>query len=520
MSAHPRRLSLPVFVIALALSAGLVAGTAPRVALAAPTYTVNDPGDTTGGSCAVGSTTCTLRLAIQNANGNPGSTINVTSGLVIVFGLGNSQMVITAAMTIQTTAAGNATIDGTLSSQGVLDINTTSPVTITGLNVGNGTNSFAGGAIGVAPGSAATLNNLTLSGNKCTQLPGVGGAIINSGSLGLHNVTLTNNGAGCSYGGGIYSDGPLHIDGGSITGNTAGFAGGGIYMSIGGSSSLTVTGTSISNNTAQVQGGGVFAQANVNLTRVHISGNTVTAGNGGGIGITVSTAVLTNSTIDGNHATTGNGGGIYVNAAQLTLTGSTVSANDVHGTGTNGLGGGIYATASTDSFTNSTIAGNRADTTGGAVYATTSAVNLNSVTVANNFGPGGTPGIFIPGTTTVNLHNTILANTPSNCSGTATSQGYNIDTGNSCALAATGDLPNTDPQLAALAANGGPTLTMALPAASPAVNAGDPACPPTVSDQRGISRPQGSRCDIGAFELVLPAPPPPPVPAPPATGRV
>lgn len=515
MSAHPRRLSGPLFVMALALAAGFVAGTAPRVALAAPTYVVNDPADTTAGkSCAVGSPTCTLRLAIQLANGSPGSTINVSSGLVIVFGTGNPQMDITAAMTIQTTAAGNATINGTAALLGVLRINTASPVTIAGLNISNATSVVGGGAIWVLAGSTATLNNLTLGGNKC--IANIGGAIYNNGSLGLHNVTLQSNGTNCLFGGAIYSTGPLQIDGGSIAGNTALAGGGGIYVGAGVTSSLTITGTSIMNNTAGSSGGGVFAAANANLTRAHISGNTVTAGNGGGIVITTSTGTLTDSMIDGNHVTTGNGGGIYVNAATLTVTGTTVFANEVHGSGTNGLGGGLYATASTDSFTNSTIAGNGADNTGGAINTSASSINLNSVTVANN----SAPGILIPVSAAVNLHDTILANTPSNCSGTATSQGYNIDTGNSCALAGTGDLPNTDPQLAAMATNGGPTLTMALPATSPAVDAGDPACPPPATDQRGVSRPQGSRCDIGAFELVPPASPPAPLPAPPATGRV
>jgi hypothetical protein len=66
----------------------------------------------------------------------------------------------------------------------------------------------------------------------------------------------------------------------------------------------------------------------------------------------------------------------------------------------------------------------------------------------------------------------------------------------------TNSISIADPQLAALADNGGGTQTMALPNASPAVGAGNNAtCPAT--DQRGVARPQGARCDIGAFELVL-----------------
>ena len=51
-----------------------------------------------------------------------------------------------------------------------------------------------------------------------------------------------------------------------------------------------------------------------------------------------------------------------------------------------------------------------------------------------------------------------------------------------------------------LADNGGPTKTHALPAGSPALNASpaNSGCKPT--DQRGVTRPQGAACDIGAFE--------------------
>jgi hypothetical protein len=51
--------------------------------------------------------------------------------------------------------------------------------------------------------------------------------------------------------------------------------------------------------------------------------------------------------------------------------------------------------------------------------------------------------------------------------------------------------------------NGGPTWTHALLPGSPALDVGDPAqCPAT--DQRGVPRPQGAGCDIGAFELEQP----------------
>jgi len=54
--------------------------------------------------------------------------------------------------------------------------------------------------------------------------------------------------------------------------------------------------------------------------------------------------------------------------------------------------------------------------------------------------------------------------------------------------------------LAPLADNGDPTLTHALVPGSPAIDAApnDAECPS--EDQRGVSRPQGAQCDIGAFE--------------------
>jgi hypothetical protein len=54
--------------------------------------------------------------------------------------------------------------------------------------------------------------------------------------------------------------------------------------------------------------------------------------------------------------------------------------------------------------------------------------------------------------------------------------------------------------LAQLADNGGPTYTHALVPGSPAIDASphDADCPS--ADQRGVSRPQGAQCDIGAFE--------------------
>jgi hypothetical protein len=55
----------------------------------------------------------------------------------------------------------------------------------------------------------------------------------------------------------------------------------------------------------------------------------------------------------------------------------------------------------------------------------------------------------------------------------------------------------------ALADNGGYTFTHALVPGGPAVDAVRTDCGPPATDQRGVPRPQGPACDIGAVEVAL-----------------
>jgi hypothetical protein len=172
------------------------------------------------------------------------------------------------------------------------------------------------------------------------------------------------------------------------------------------------------------------------------------------------------------------------------------------------------------------------------LYNTTIAYNVSGgafIFGAGNSAPGG--GIE-NSAGTVNLRNTIVAtNTletnlnalvPNDCDGTLTSQGYNlIQTASGCTLSGntTGNVPGLDPKLGALANNGGPTLTDALLAGSPAIDAGNPAgCTDPrgatlTTDQRGFPRTVGADtvCDIGAYEYGAMAPTPTPTNPPPPT---
>jgi hypothetical protein len=59
----------------------------------------------------------------------------------------------------------------------------------------------------------------------------------------------------------------------------------------------------------------------------------------------------------------------------------------------------------------------------------------------------------------------------------------------------------SDPMLGPLANNGGATQSHALLPDWPVIYKGtNGGCPAT--DQRGVTRPQGGTCDIGAFEIV------------------
>jgi CSLREA domain-containing protein len=148
---------------------------------------------------------------------------------------------------------------------------------------------------------------------------------------------------------------------------------------------------------------------------------------------------------------------------------------------------------------------------GGGLWIDSGTVKVNNSTFSRNIatfhGRGGSIEKFEPGKAT--LKNTIVANSlGGNCGGQITDGGYNIDDGNSCSFrAANHSLPSTNPKLASkpsLANNGGPTKTIALLTGSPAINAipqGTNGCGTKITtDQRGVKRPQGNRCDIGAFE--------------------
>jgi hypothetical protein len=164
------------------------------------------------------------------------------------------------------------------------------------------------------------------------------------------------------------------------------------------------------------------------------------------------------------------------------------------------------------SIVNSTLSGNQSlGWHGGAIFLTDGNLTISSSTIANNIGPDWAPstifvGSFSSAVPSLTLTNTIITGNQwyacDHWTGTVTliSGGHNLIQDDTCNPVAS-DLIGVDALLGSLADNGGPTQTHALLAGSPAIDAGDDSvCPAT--DQRGVARPQGGACDIGAYELV------------------
>ena len=449
-------------------------------ASAATTFNVNAtvdavdavPGD---GICetALGNGECTLRAAVQEANTLTGaSVISIPAGEYILTIPGQSE---------------------DLAATGDLDLRRD----ISLIGAGADTTIISGNGLDRViqtryfPAVGWLARNISIKGVTIR-----GGRIISAGR-----------------GGGIYSHGNTvviresNINSNSVHGNisTTGY-GGGIYY---GGSTIEIYDSVIQGNNAHGvlnpsatgSGGGIAGIGTLKIhdsTLRHNRAYRTGGASGGGIYVWAGSLELVNSSVENSFATGGAGG-----AGSAIGAGIYFSAND--GTGfiesssiSNNQGGGIRGgSLKTLTIKNSTISDNDFI---GLDSSSVTTLTLESNSIARN----GNRGVRAHGIT--NLHNNIFFNSV-NCELTpsrVTSLGYNLVTDNSsCGLTGTGDIEPGVAQFnttfAELANNGGPTLTRALLEGNPAIDAGDPInCLPT--DQRGVTRPQGVRCDIGAYE--------------------
>jgi len=414
------------------------------------------------------------------------------------------------------TSTPHGTFDG---GAGLYNVNGTLTITGGTVNSNNGFAIYNSNETGTA---SMTITNGTINNNG-----GVG--IENDESLALINSTVSGN-TGVVYGGGIDNQGDLYVSDSTISNNTAGSGGyGGGINDFG--HHLTVVDSTITGNRA-TNGGGIVTATLATILRTAITNNTAT--NGGGIfqydGGLHTVLAFTNSTLSGNTAT-GKGGGIYIekDVNHSGIEEDIVNGNIVNNTA-NLFGGGIYITNGTVAVVGSTLAYNVGQDGGGGIYTDTGGrlVLTNSTVSTNSLVSGGGGGIANLGNTTL-IHATLAYNSPSNlfnnggtasvantilattgganfnCSAASTSLDYNLSNDTSCTPYWTQphDLNNKNPMLGGLVNNGGPTLTHALTGSSPALNAVPAAggCRFGIAtDQRGIARPQGTGCDIGAYE--------------------
>lgn len=253
----------------------------------------------------------------------------------------------------------------------------------------------------------------------------------------------------------------------------------------------------------------VHAGVSLELADLTVRGGDV-QGNGGGIR-NAGTLSLSRVAVSGNRTTGGDGGGIYSNGQGAT---AGVARSAVTGNTSSGVGGGIAA-GETIIVTDSTISGNSAATKGGGLYTYDLAEGqIANATIANNQAGTEGGGIFVFATPFISLENPAFRNSiiagntaPSNrdCGGEPVSGGHNLVGAPGTCIdfkAASNDKVGStaaplDAKLGPLANNGGSTLTHLLLAGSPALNAGQ-SC--TESDQRGVSR-EAVPCDIGAVEV-------------------
>ena len=221
----------------------------------------------------------------------------------------------------------------------------------------------------------------------------------------------------------------------------------------------------------------------------------------GGIISNHGTLFLQNCELVGARQTLGQGAAIY-NAGDLTISGCTIANNQIQSTGVvypigscgAGQGAGLYVASGAVSVNNSTFSGNAAWTfsidyvvcngKGGAAYVESGSLLCINCTFALNYAAEG--GAIYNYGGAVDLRNCIVTDGPVAYRG-----------------ALSGNTLFTNVQavgLGPLQDNGGPTLTHGLASNSIAINRGTSSgAPPT--DQRGVTRPQGSGVDLGAFEF-------------------
>jgi len=328
-------------------------------------------------------------------------------------------------------------------------------------------------------GSIGNANPITIDGKGAVTIDGRSTTSLWHTLLGTQTVmqglTLQNGYAPIAAGA-IANEGTLALTDSIVSRNTSKSFGGAISNS----GSLTVTRSTLSENGVlaaanTASGGAIYNSGRLAMIDSALSKNSATFEANGYVGFggaiyNVGLTTLVNSTANGNIAAN-YGGAIYNGGATLVLTNSTLSENAASGSGAEG--GGI------------------------ANFGLGTVEVLNS-TLANNYATFAGAGISTSGGI-VRLTNSLVAD---GCAGPLTDAGGNLDVGTSCGFSSVQSKSNARLDLGPLQNNGGSTQTLFPGERSAAIDftdCGNGPVPPT--DQRGVARPQGSKCDSGAVEV-------------------
>ncbi len=385
----------------------------------------------------------------------------------------------------------------------------------------NGLGDSLGGAIYNRTFGTFTAINVSFSNNRCAVLetPDWGGGAVYSllqREVIFSNCTFTNNsGANGGAIGGIGNSMTIincsfennratGKGGGADVGPTGkGGIGGAIYIdnvNINGINAyLRIAGSSFKGNRSNDHAGALFTYfiagsgSSALIDRCLFSNNAEQVTKAGAIYHQNGTLLLANSTFTGNRTPT-QGAGLWTHGAQSIITNSTFHDNAV--TKENGLGGAYCLSQGSSQITHCTFANNSSTHFAAAIMNSGTLTIVNTLFYNNTLDYTATNHNAWAGVT-INKGST-LSDGSGNMQWPISYQSPNNTMVTDEWLNENPNVMQDDAQLQSLADNGGPTLTMALPSGSPAINKGvtNPAIP---IDQRGESR--DASPDIGAFEF-------------------
>jgi hypothetical protein len=533
----------------LATSALIVLGMAAPASAAGTTWYVDGSNGGFGPGCGqtAGSGACaSVGQALRNARA--GDTISIAAGIYV-----ESPLKITKSVTLR----GDRT-DGVRlqehrgASEPTVSIGASLPIAvdITDMTIESGL--YGSSAVQVGAASYVALTDVTVSPSLDASAVAASGIVVLGGStlemtrstssgfavtgLMIQDATATLTDSAFAHSGiGVYVlSGDVSVTGGSVTGNH--YAG---LRTEEPDVAVDLTGTSITGNGMATVGpfaGGIVMQSGaVTAGEATISGNLV------GAVLASGTLSFTDSVVRGNgngsgRASTTSGFGI---AALGALAGQDSTAPRVwlSRTEVSGNSRGIALSGARAQVSESTIAGNASAgiVTGGTPAP--SELSLTSSTIADNGTvnpgtPGPSAGLVMQSRSRIVVGGSIVdgaAEAPactfapdSHAPGVLDDGGFNVASDASCGFSQHTSMSATDPQLGALADNGGSTRTMALAAHSPAADlifAGAQLqvprgirvterdlCAAGSIDQRGTTRPHGAGCEAGAVEIQALAP--------------